>query len=470
MATEWLAPLRHQVPEGVKDRLPREGYRLRRVMTDLLRLFGLWGYREVVTPAFEFLETVLAGQGSLGRREDYYQLFDRRGRTLALRPDMTAPIARLAATRMAGEPLPLRLSYWGPVFRYREQRAGAMHEIWQAGVEHIGAGGGPADAELIALACEALAATGLEGFKVGIGHVEFIEGILEEAGVTPEQAEGLKEALAARDLVAYEKLAREVPGPGAELLLQLADFRGDHQAAVARFGRLGSPRITRALGELAEALRLLDAYGVAHQVALDLALARSFGYYTGVVFEGYAPGVGAPVLGGGRYDNLLADFVPDGAAAPAIGFALDLERVLIALERQGRNPEDPALDLLLVPEPGAEPRALAQARELRRQGLAVEVELERRTPEERAAYVRSRGVREVRRIAIVGGAGSGIAGEAAAGVEPGAAGVPDSSEPSAPAGPSGPSPGDRERTETGQSGAGGTSRRRLRHPGVTSIH
>ena len=114
---------RNQIPEGVRDQLPREAAQMRRLADRLSDVFGTWGYREVVTPGLEYLETVTAGAGSQGRREDLYQLFDRKGRTLALRPDMTTPIARVAATKMAGEPLPLRLSYFAPVYRHRAQKA-----------------------------------------------------------------------------------------------------------------------------------------------------------------------------------------------------------------------------------------------------------------------------------------------------------------------------------------------------------
>ncbi len=395
MAMEWPAPLRHQLPEGVKDRLPREAGRFRQLSSALLEVFRRWSYREVITPAFEFLETVLAGQGSLGRREDYYQLFDRRGRTLALRPDMTAPIARLAATKLSGESLPLRLSYWGPVFRHRDRKSGALHEIWQAGVECIGAGGAQADAELIALACAALASTGLEGFKIGVGHVEFVEGVLAEAGVSPAQADDLKESLAARDLVAFEKTALGAPTPeGVQLLLDLANFTGNYEAAQARFGSLQNQRVTRALAEIGETLALLEAHGVAHLVALDLGLARLFGYYTGVVFEGYAPGVGAPVLGGGRYDNLLADFGGPGTEpAPATGFAVDTDRVLQALERQGKLSPETGLDVLVVPAQNAMAAALAVARDLRAEGAAVEVAPAGLAEAEVAAYAKARGAR-----------------------------------------------------------------------------
>ncbi|MFZ5816014.1 MAG: ATP phosphoribosyltransferase regulatory subunit [Bacillota bacterium] len=386
--------IRTQIPEGVRDRLPREAARIRRVSGQLEGVFRSWGYREVLTPGFEYLETVTAGAGSLGRREDLYQFFDRKGRTLALRPDMTTPIARLAATKMAGEPLPLRLSYFAPVFRHRDRKAGSASEIWQAGVELIGADSAAADAEMIALACAALAATGLEGFKIGLGHAEFVEGLFAEAGVTPELEEELKEAMVARDLVAFEKgvaQARLAPAK-AEILLALAHFHGTYEQALARFQGVGNGRVARALDRLGTILRFLEALGVAGQVSLDLGLVRSLGYYTGVVFEGYAPGVGSPVVGGGRYDNLLADF---GGDAPSTGFALEMDRLLAALERQGRQGEEAGLDVLVECPPGREVEAMARARQLRQQGLTVEVDVAGRSGAELAAYARSRGAERI---------------------------------------------------------------------------
>lgn len=390
-----LTSTRGQLPTGVRDLLPWEAAQMRRLSGRLAELFRSWGYREVVTPGFEYLETVTAGAGQLGRREDLYQFFDRKGRTLALRADMTTPIARVAATRLGSEPLPLRLSYQGPVFRRRDEKAGTAAEIWQGGIELIGASGVAADAEAVALACEALAATGLQGFKVGLGHVDFVAGIFEAAGVGPELEAELKAALVARDLVAFEKAVREagLTREEGDLLVAMATFQGDYPAAVRRFGTVPNVRVARALEQLGTILRLLAEFGVASQVALDLGLARSLDYYTGVVFEGYAPGVGAPILGGGRYDGLLADF---GGDLPAIGFALEMGRLLAALERQGRMPADvDREDLIVACPPGQEVWAMAAARNARASGLAVAVDLLGRTGAELEAYARARGARRI---------------------------------------------------------------------------
>ncbi len=386
---------RTQIPEGVRDRLPREAARMRRLTGTLEELFRSWGYREVVTPGLEYLETVTAGAGTQGRREDLYQLFDRKGRTLALRADMTTPIARVAASKMAGEPWPLRLCYFAPVYRYRGSRAGSASEIWQGGIELIGASGPTADAEVIALACEALSRTGLTAFRIGLGHVAFVEGIFAAAGIDPEQEALLKEAMVARDLVTFEKGVAEAGlSPEMErLLLDMVTFQGSYEEARERFGGVGNGRVVRALEELGTTLALLADFGVADQVSLDLGLVRSLGYYTGVIFEGYTPGVGAKVLGGGRYDNLLADF---GGDAAATGFALELDRMLAALERQGRLADGPEGDVVIVScRPGEEARAMARARQLRARGLVAEVDLQCRTGEELVAYARERGAVQI---------------------------------------------------------------------------
>lgn len=389
-------PLRGAIPEGVRDRLPREARLQRWLSGRLSDTFLQWGYREVITPTFEFVEGVLAGAGVLGRREDLYQLFDRRGATLALRPDMTTPIARLAGTRMSHEPLPLRLSYIAPVFRYPRVRAGGAHEVWQAGVELIGSDSALADAEVVALACQSLTAAGLDGFKLGLGHVAFLGGLFEWAGLSALLVRELRAALVARDLVGYERRLRGAGlAPQAEAVLcALPTFRGDLAAAVAQFGGLGAPAVERALQELGQVMALLEAAGLAGSVALDLGLCHALDYYTGLIFEVHLPGLGAPVLTGGRYDGLLAEWsaVEPGAQRPtaATGFALELDRLLEALERQGRLPSLAGPDVVLACEPGQEVEVMREAARLRAQGLAVEVDLGGRSDGELVAYARQR--------------------------------------------------------------------------------
>ena len=194
--------------------------RKRGMENELARLFLSWGYQEVVTPTFEYYETLRASAPETAD-DSTFRFFDRSGRMLALRPDMTTPIARVAVMRMREQPLPLRLFYLANVFRQEETQAGRQCEFYQAGVELLGAGGVAADAEVVALAVEALLAAGLSDFQVCLGQVDFISGIMAEAGLDAVTAHKVKQALIERNMVGLgELLAESGIEPGNRDLLQ----------------------------------------------------------------------------------------------------------------------------------------------------------------------------------------------------------------------------------------------------------
>lgn len=323
-----------RIPEGVRDIVFEEAARLRRLESVLANCFEAAGYREVIPPTFGFLESMAAGSG-VRVQEDLYKFIDRRGRILALRPDMTTPVARLVATHLDrgdnGESL--RIWYSGQVFRYEESRRGRLHEFRQTGVELIGAAAPEADAEVLSLAVSTLEATGLPEFSLALGHVDLLEGIWDGAGISEETRVDLRADLARRDHVAYEKhvfglgLEPDLTDAMVSVISGYADVPAQWESLRAS-GRF--PRATRALSELEAVLARLAAKGQADRVVLDLTLLRDFSYYTGTVFEAFAAGVGTRILGGGRYDNLLGEF---GRPRPATGFALEPENLLIALER-----------------------------------------------------------------------------------------------------------------------------------------
>lgn len=326
---------RIRVPDGVRDMLFAEAEAARVLEGRLAACFQAWGYREVRTPTFEFLETL--STGASGRDlEALYKFVDRRGRILALRPDMTTPIARLVATHGTagqGSEAPLRIWYAGQVFRYEEERKGRPHEFRQAGIELIGASGPQADGEVLALAVTALQEAGLEAFTLALGHVDIVEGLWDGAGVPEEARTALREALARRDYVAYEQGLAEL-ALGAAAVRALVDAVGlsaeDPGVRLQQIrGLCTGRRAAAALDDLLAAVEFLRGRGLLAPVGLDLSLVRDFAYYTGIVFEGYARGASTPVLGGGRYDRLLGRF---GADRPATGFALSLDHVLAALE------------------------------------------------------------------------------------------------------------------------------------------
>ncbi|MBC7324064.1 MAG: ATP phosphoribosyltransferase regulatory subunit, partial [Moorella sp. (in: Bacteria)] len=344
------------------------------------------GYQEVLTPAFEYIETFQAGFPA-GDESSLYKFIDRQGRVLALRPEMTAPIARLVATSLRRADLPLRLCYSAGVFRYEDPRAGRMREFHQAGVELIGAGGVAADVEIIALAVETLLEAGLEDFRLGIGQVAVTKDVLQDLDLPPEAATGIKVALAGKDLVGLERLYSEynLTGPQQRQLELLATLHGGEEALEVARSYFNQTGARAALASLEQVWRALAASGLEKWLFIDLGILRDFDYYTGIVFEGYVPGLGMPVCGGGRYDGLLGQF---GYPCPATGFALGLERVLMA--RGGGQGVGQGGGYLVAGRDLA--AVLCRAGELRRAGARAILDGESRSRDEAAVRAAGRGL------------------------------------------------------------------------------
>ena len=196
-----------QTPRGAKDILPREAYVKSRLEQRAAAYLESWGYARVYTPTFEFFDAIAQGDGPV-LADSLYRFVDRDGAALALRPDMTIPIARMVATRYQPEDMPLRLYYVGNVFRYAEPQAGRYREFTQVGVELIGAAGPRADAEVVAVAAGVLESLGLASFRLDLGHVGYLRGLVE-AVPDGRVGDGLKEALLRRDYVRYEALVNQ---------------------------------------------------------------------------------------------------------------------------------------------------------------------------------------------------------------------------------------------------------------------
>lgn len=382
-----------QIPYGTRDLLPREAKQKRIVEGSLAELFSHWGYDEVVTPTFEYMETLTVGTGS-SIQEHVFKFFDKNNRILALRPDMTTPIARVAATRLKATPLPLRLFYLTNVFRHEQAQAGRQCEFYQAGVELLGAPGPAADAEIVALAVEAMLEAGLTNFQIGLGQVDFINGLMAESQLSPESQQQIKFAMVTRDLVGLgETLAQSGLSPAAQELLRQIPLLHGREDMLSKAYQLVSNDLSRsALDNLADIRKLLAGYGVDQYVKFDLGIIRDFDYYTGMVFEGYTPGLGFPLCGGGRYDTMLASL---GVANPATGFALGIERVLLALERQGIAVSIRGKDVYIAWTEGKLAEAIEVAKACRKKGRRAELAI---AAEPRAAaetMVREQGYEEL---------------------------------------------------------------------------
>ncbi len=323
----------HPIPTGTRDILPAEMRELRALESSLRELFGSRGYGEVSTPAIEFDEVLARGDERIAAAA--YRFFDPGGDLLALRSDMTVPIARLVADRFGDAEPPFRLHYIGTAYRAIRPQRGQLREFRQVGVELIGAKAPDGTGELVELLVSALDAVGLGRAVVGLGDADLFRQLLDELAVEGAARDRILDRLAAHDLVAIEAEAGELAGLGeAErgLIVQLCSLRGGAEVLeTAR--RIGGEAVERATSRLAETYAGLERAGVADRVQLDLGLLRDLGYYTGAILEVYDPALGHILGGGGRYDTLMGRF---GRDLPAAGFALYLERVHIAQAEEER--------------------------------------------------------------------------------------------------------------------------------------
>lgn len=294
--------------------------------------FASYGFRFVETPALEEYRTLEAGAGA-SLEGTAFRMVDLDGSLLALRPEMTLPIARLAASRLTGEPGPHRLCYAADVYREQTSLRGEARQFTQVGVELLGADGPASDAEVICVLVDVLTSVGLRDFTVGIGTVAVLRALIDAAGAGETWAAELLSAAHARNLVTFDRLASDesvAPAVG-EALRRVVRIGGGREAIGECRRVAGAVGCAGALDAVEAAWELVEAAGASDRVRVDFGILRSFDYYTGMIVEAYAPGLGLALGGGGRYDEVLGAF---GAPMPAAGFALSLERVMIALAAQ----------------------------------------------------------------------------------------------------------------------------------------
>jgi ATP phosphoribosyltransferase regulatory subunit len=310
------------IPPGTRDVLPDEMRELRAISERMRARFEGAGYGEIHTPALEYEEVLRRGEErAAGAR---YRTFDEQGNVLALRSDMTIPIARVVATRYRAVEPPLRFCYFARAWRAVDRGVGEPREFLQGGIELIGVPAPEAETEVVALTIAALEAAGLRRHRVGIGDGSLYSRLLASLGVPAESHVALLECLSRRDLVGLDGLVArlDVAPPERELLVRLPEVRGGRQVLARADGLVGD-----AIEGLRALHERLEERGVGDRVIFDLGLVRELGYYTGAVFEVYDPAVGFALGGGGRYDELLGRF---GRDLPACGVALDVQRVHLA--------------------------------------------------------------------------------------------------------------------------------------------
>ena len=346
----------------MRDLLPDEAQSRRAIARKVLDGFALHGYALVTLPAFELAEVLERGLGTLDPADVLRFVEPESGEVAALRPDMTPQIARLIATRLHDAPPPFRLCYEGTVLRRRSGRAHKRRQIPQVGVELAGLAGPDGDLELLSVAANALRTAGLERFTIDLGDAGIVRALLADAA--PGVAERVSEAMSRKDEAELAEIVKESGGTTAHgtALCTLLSLHGGADALVEGARLLAKTPARDAVARLRTLYDAAIARELGPHLQLDLGEVRGFAYYSGPIFHLYAPGPGEAIGSGGRYDDLLARF---GAPMPAVGFALDLDRLSVALHAAGAAPTPPERVIVVgLPD---DPRVA----ELRARGVAA---------------------------------------------------------------------------------------------------
>ncbi len=354
-------------PEGTRDLLFDECVALRMVENNLTEIFLNHGYTEVVTPGLEFFD-VFTLKSRYFAQESMYKLTDAKGRLMVLRPDSTMPIARLVATRLRDEELPLKLFYNQSIFMVNPKNSGRDDEFAQSGIEIIGGNRKTADYEALVLAVHSLSVCGKE-FRLEIGESSIFRLLVAQLGIDNDEADTIQALIDTKNYPALNDALSSYDCEAATALRALPSLFGGAEVFEAAEKYMITDELKCKLLSLKETYDNLKNAGI-DEIKVDLGLVHKKNYYTGIIFRGFVEGYGSPVLSGGRYDNLIGDFGRDVAA---VGFAVNVEAA--AKVKLKSLDEDTTLstpsDVLVYAEKGQEVNALMHCSLLIKNGLKV---------------------------------------------------------------------------------------------------
>ena len=345
------------------------------IQNRILEIFHLYGYQDIETPTFEFFDIFNESRGSVKAKE-MFKFFDRDNHTLVLRPDETPAIARCVTKYFTEEDMPLRLCYLERTFINNTSYQGRLKEAAQTGVELIGDDSSDADAEILAMVIRALKAAGLTEFQVELGEVDFFRGLLEEAGMDEEMEEKLRELIENKNYFGVEELVMEQPIPQElkDAFLKLPELFGSLEEIQAAREFTKNPRALRAIDRLEEVNRILEYYDLSEYVSYDLGMLSQYQYYTGIIFKAYTYGTGDYIVNGGRYDKLLVQF---GKDAPAVGFGISVDDLMLALSRQKIDTPVRVVNTMILFEPESREQAIQLAKHFRDTSMPVQLQLKK---------------------------------------------------------------------------------------------
>ena len=382
-------------PRGTRDFLSKEMKQRKHVENTFRRVFENYGYGEIKTPIFEDLSLFTMKSGE-AIKEEIYHFKDKGERDLALRPELTAPVARLYLNELQRSPKPIKMYYFGSCFRYERPQAGRFRQFWQFGCELIGGKSPEAEAEVIAMAAHCLEEIGLTDYEFHIGNLGIIRSLLNDAKIHGEEQGQIMGLVDKGDVEELENLLNNmnISESLKEILLKLIEITG-HNEVVDEVRTIikKCEGAFKALDDLEDLLNHLETFGFTNYI-VNLGIARGLDYYSGMVFEIYVHGLGAQkqISGGGTY-NLIEIF--GGEPVESTGFAFGFDRVMEALKKQ--NAEIPVkghVDVFVAPlSSNMRKDSFKIAQNLRRNGISVDVDLARKKVKKILSYADHLGVK-----------------------------------------------------------------------------
>lgn len=359
-------------PGGVRDTYGVECAGKLKIERDVHDIMKSFGFHDIETPTFEYFDIFSKERGTVHSKE-MFKFFDRGNNTLVLRPDVTPSIARCVAKYNKDEEMQIRLCYTGNTFVNTSPYKGKLQEVTQVGAELYNDDTSDADAEMIAMMVECLLASGLKEFQLEIGHADVFRGLVEEAGFQPAETEELRSLIVNKNFFGVEELLDKltVSGPLKEIFVKLPELLGNLSACIAFVKeRTQSSRVLQALDRLLKVEEIVKAYGFADYITMDLSMLSQYSYYTGVIFRAYTYGNGEAIATGGRYDGLVGQF---GKDAPAIGLAIVIDQLMLALTRQKIFEETTLGGTILLYPQELRKKAIRLAGEYRKDGKAIQM-------------------------------------------------------------------------------------------------
>lgn len=359
-------------PDGVRDIYNLECAKKDTVQEKISKVMKQYGYRNIQTPTFEFFDIFKKERGSVISKE-MFKFFDRDNETLVLRPDITPSIARSVAKYFMDEDMPIRLSYCGNTFINQSSYQGRLREKTQIGAELIGDVTGDADAEMTAMLIDCLLQAGLNDFQVEIGHIDFFNGLMEAAKLDEDDQEYLRTLIENKNYFGVENLLSEkkMETDVKTAILEMPKMFGNiDQIREAKALVKNIPVSLAAIEALEELYGVLTMYGVERYITFDLGMLGSFQYYTGIIFKAYTYGTGDAIATGGRYDELLMQF---GKKAASIGFGINLDALMTAMERQKIEVKTEIAATILLYDRKQKKCAISLASHLRSKGLNLQL-------------------------------------------------------------------------------------------------